>query len=503
MEAGSGGYVYANAEERVRRSNKFFVAGFGVYYIYILIFAVVSCLGGARSFGFTAALIAVMAAACACSVGIYLKDGTGEGVRYSSLVGLIVVTFLMAMAYDSYYVRFMAAIPFVGCLLFYDVKFTVISAACVSLVNIASNIIKIFFTKEYSGGEALDQACATIAIIVLMALVVFMAELLTKFQEHSMKSLEDEQKLQKQILGDVIRVAEEVRNGTASVMDIVSALNDSTEVVNGAMEDISDSTLNTAENIQTQTEMTQNIQEAINDTLKRSDSMVQIAKQSNELNVENLRIMDNLKKQSEFISDANMKVISSMKELQDRAEDVKSIADTILSISGKTNLLALNASIESARAGEAGRGFAVVANEIRQLAAQTRNETDNIASILGELSDNANQAARTVEESVEAAEKQSGMINAASDSFSEMSENVGRLIEEIGEIDNMLNSLSSSNNQIVENIMNLSATTQEVTASSSQAAELSVQNLTNAEDAKVQLDNVLSVCRNLDKYMDE
>lgn len=69
-----------------------------------------------------------------------------------------------------------------------------------------------------------------------------------------------------------------------------------------------------------------------------------------------------------------------------------------------------------------------------------------------------------------AAGAQDEMISVASDSIGEMNENVNRLIGDIGEIDNMLSSLSKANNQIVENIMHLSATTEEVTASSVQAA---------------------------------
>jgi methyl-accepting chemotaxis protein len=65
----------------------------------------------------------------------------------------------------------------------------------------------------------------------------------------------------------------------------------------------------------------------------------------------------------------------------------------------------------------------------------------------------------------------------------------------------MLNRLSDANNQIVDNISNLSATTEEVTSSSVQVADLSVENLNNAEQAKQKLDNVLAVSHELDKYI--
>ena len=93
------------------------------------------------------------------------------------------------------------------------------------------------------------------------------------------------------------------------------------------------------------------------------------------------------------------------------------------------------------------------------------------------------------------------MIEQTISSFGEMNQNVNQLIADIGEIDTMLSSLSEANNQIVDNITHLSATTEEVTASSVQAADLSVQNLDNAEAAKELLGNVLEVSHQLDKYI--
>ena len=142
-----------------------------------------------------------------------------------------------------------------------------------------------------------------------------------------------------------------------------------------------------------------------------------------------------------------------------------------------------------------------MADEIRQLAEKTRQETENIANILSELSDNAQLAAGAVERSVAAAGAQDEMIAMASESFGAMNQNVNKLIADIGEIDELLTNLSEANNQIVENIMHLSATTEEVTASSIQAADLSVQNLGNAENAKDLLNSVLDVSYQLDKYI--
>lgn len=502
MEKKEQEFLYSDKTEQLNRANRFLTVGFVVFYVFILGVVITACVRGVRSVGYTTMISAIVLLSLVATSVLYLKNKSDVKVRYLALIGLLVVTFLISYAFDNYYVRFMAAIPLVGCIIFYDKKFSMISAVLVVTLNVIVVGLKTFVTGIYAGEAALDQWCATLAIAVMMLLTAWTVSVASLFNSDTIGSLEAKEAAQRKMLDDVIAVANEVRKGTENAMNIVTELNSSTEVVNGAMKDISDSTLSTAENIQTQTEMTQNIQDSIGATLERSEKMVTVAKQSGELNDKSAKIMDDLRKQSEVISATNSEVADSMMKLQERTHAVKSIADTIFSISSQTNLLALNASIESARAGEAGRGFAVVADEIRQLAEKTRQETESIANILAELSNNAQAAAEAVERSVAAAGAQDEMIGMASESFHEMNENVNELISDIGEIDVMLTNLSEANNQIVENIMHLSATTEEVTASSVQAAGLSVQNLDNAENTKSLLGSVLDVSYQLDKYID-
>lgn len=494
-------YRYADREEQLKKANSFLVLGFLVFYAFVMVVVVTACIRHIRTVGYTAMLSTIIVISILVTVVMFLRNRKDNKIRYMAIVGLLVVTFFMSFAFDNYYVRFMAAIPLVAGIIFFDTKFAAISSSLMAAMNILMTFLKISVIQAYQGEEALDHICATGAICVLMALVYLMTRVGYKFNQDTILSLTAKEAAQQKMMDDIIAVEDQVRRGTENAMGIVNDLNSSTEVVNGAMKDISDSTLSTAENIQTQTTMTQSIQDSIGATLERSQKMVQVAKHSSELNDQSAQIMGELRQQSVVITETNAKVAEAMNLLQERTKAVKSIADTIFSISSQTNLLALNASIESARAGEAGRGFAVVADEIRQLAEKTRQETESIASILDQLSDNAQTAAAAVEKSVSAAGAQDEMIANASVSFKEVNENVNKLIGDIGEIDKMLNNLADANNQIVENILHLSATTEEVTASSSQASELSVKNLGNAESTKSLLNDVLDVSHQLDKYM--
>lgn len=494
-------YPYAKKEDQIKRANHFLTFGYMVFYFFILCLVWISCAQGEKTAGFAGIITLVVVAVTGVSVYLNKRDPYGVNVRYLTFVGLFIVAFSMMVSFDDSFVRFMAAIPYIACILFFNRKFSAISCMACFLLNVGIVVCKILVTHTYEGKGAKEQIWTTVCIAVMLFLIYYTAQLAEKFNHDTRHSLTREQESQKKVMENVLEVAEEVRRGTEEVVQIVNELNASTEIVNGAMKDISDSNQSTAENIQTQTIQTQNIQDSIGTTLEHSENMVQVAKQSEELNSQSLEIMHHLKRQSDVIADTNGEVAASMHKLQERTETVKTITDTIFEISSQTNLLALNASIESARAGEAGRGFAVVADEIRQLAERTKEETESIASILNELSEDARAAAEAVSRSVEAAQEQEQMIDQASDSFDKMNGNVNTLIEDIDQIDQMLGGLSEANNQIVENIMHLSATTQEVTASSVQAADLSMQNLDNAENAKSLLGNVLEVSHQLDQYI--
>lgn len=501
MEENNKYYRYADKTEQIKRANKFLVSGYTIYYLAILVIIWFSCLRGIRSVEFSGMLSVVTVISAIVPLLVGKKKSAVNRLRYVSIPGLLLVSFFVTFAFDESYVLFLGALPLVGCVLFFDKKFIAVGSGCYGGLLLVVTVMRAMNGK-FTDPRALGDWCFAVGCVYLLLVLIFLTtSVLNQFNHDTRHNSMQEQRKQKAILDDVILVADEVRKGTENVMNIVNELNESSEVVNGAMKDISDSTLSTAENIQMQTSMTKNIQDSIEQTIESSENMVRVAKRSSELNDQSLSIMKQVRNQSNVISSTNSAVANAMSELRERTEAVKSIADTIFAISSQTNLLALNASIESARAGEAGRGFAVVADEIRELAEKTRLETESISAISTELSNTAEIAANAVKDSVNATTEQEQMIEKASESFNEMNENVNQLIAEIESIDVMLNQLSDANNQIVDNITNLSATTEEVTASSSQAADMTIENLDHAESAKEQLNNVLDVSHQLDKYM--
>ncbi|CAH8213457.1 methyl-accepting chemotaxis protein [Vibrio aestuarianus] len=120
-------------------------------------------------------------------------------------------------------------------------------------------------------------------------------------------------------------------------------------------------------------------------------------------------------KMSELSQDISASA-QAVNQVEERVVAIGSVVGTIQSISEQTNLLALNAAIEAARAGEAGRGFAVVADEVRNLAQRTQQATIEIQEMISQLQNSANSAVDLMEKSVvEAAEGVELVTNAGSE----------------------------------------------------------------------------------------
>ena len=494
-------FKYADQEEQLKRANRFLVSGYLIFYAILMIIMWACYFVGIRSKGLTMMVSGIVLVSCIAICLLSRKFLTSQKLKMMALPFLLVVCYVTGFAFTQGFIQLLGIFPLVGCVLFFDKKFSLISGIAYAVMEVLVTTAKIVRHINLEGDSALNQIFVLVICLVLLVLLYCVTSIAEQFNKDTLGEVHEKNAKMQTMLDDVIGVATEVRKGTESAMDIVNDLNGSSEVVNGAMKNISESTLSTAENIQTQTTMTANIQQSIEDTLTSSETMVEIAKQSGQINRQSMDVMNRLKEQSQVISNTNQDVAKAMEALQAKTEEVRNIADTILGISSQTNLLALNASIESARAGEAGRGFAVVADEIRQLAERTKQETEEISKISDDLTENATRAANAVSQSVSATDAQDVMITEASESFEAMNDNVTELITHIENIDDRLSRLSEANNQIVDNITNLSATTEEVTASSNQAAELSNANMENAESAKNQLTGVLDVSHQLDKYL--
>lgn len=277
-------------------------------------------------------------------------------------------------------------------------------------------------------------------------------------------------------------------------------LQDSTSSVNQSLHQIAQGIQSTAESIQEQSVMTGEIREAVRIAEENTAEVVAAAKNTAEQMNQNSKRVGMLKKQSQEIEEVGRDVGKAMEELKNKAEEVSEITQMIFEISEQTNLLALNASIESARAGEAGRGFAVVADQIRQLSEQTKGSTEKIESIVSLLNKDADITADLVGKSIQATKQQKDLIGQNAASLNEMHKQSEILSVRAVSLEEEIKRLLNSNNRIVENISQLSAVSEEVTASTQEASEMSERDLQELKAIAGSIMELLETVEQLKKY---
>ena len=138
----------------------------------------------------------------------------------------------------------------------------------------------------------------------------------------------------------------------------------------------------------------------------------------------------------------------SIQQLERDSNAIQSILGTIRSIAEQTNLLALNAAIEAARAGEQGRGFAVVADEVRALAKRTADSTAEIDGLLGNLASRTAEVAEQMHASLEVSQQSVSRIGLARDSFGQIRESV----DVIRDMNTQIATAAEEQHQVAEDI---------------------------------------------------
>ncbi|AEF54084.1 methyl-accepting chemotaxis protein [Marinomonas posidonica] len=136
------------------------------------------------------------------------------------------------------------------------------------------------------------------------------------------------------------------------------------------------------------------------------------------------------------LSDQMAEAADGISELDQQSQLVGSIIQSIRGIADQTNLLALNAAIEAARAGEQGRGFAVVADEVRQLASRTSEATEEIVGVVEKNQLLAEKAVALINKGKEQAEQGLSLSNEAGDVITEIQEEAQRVVDAVGQFAN-------------------------------------------------------------------
>lgn len=294
---------------------------------------------------------------------------------------------------------------------------------------------------------------------------------------------------------------DEIRGILSNIKTTSNTIEDKVEIINSSInttsknsnniresiDEISAGIMNTTKDMHVSFEKVTALANNIESIKETSLILGEGAKQADSLNSNVITVLNELKQENVKSLDMSQETAENMEILINKSNTIVNIINTIEDISGQINLLALNASIESARAGEQGKGFAIVSQEIKNLAEQTEHATKQIGNLINELINAVNHSVDSVKKFTETSQGQSETIEVTQntlkkviDFMKDIPKYIDKNIEKIDDAYEKKDSVIATMNSVLSVIEQISAEIEEISSSIAESNEsiMAVSNMT-------------------------
>jgi len=233
--------------------------------------------------------------------------------------------------------------------------------------------------------------------------------------------------------------------------------------------------------VQSTTDAIGKVNEIVSEAAIKTESAADKANETLELATEGKKAIERQNRKIEENDKYTNVVGKSIQELASMADEIRNIVGVINNIAGQTNLLALNASIEAARAGDAGRGFAVVADEIRKLAEQSGNSAIQIGDIVKGIIIKVEETVNHMDKVKDSVVVMEASAEDTKNSFNKIFASVTELAQIAKDVNAALEEINGQTEEVTEQAMNISAMVEEASAGMEEISASSEEQLAAME----------------------
>ncbi|MBX3368468.1 MAG: methyl-accepting chemotaxis protein [Phycisphaeraceae bacterium] len=277
------------------------------------------------------------------------------------------------------------------------------------------------------------------------------------------------------------------------IHNVMKRVAETTNIVNSASAEIAAAAEETATGLQLQSKQAHQVSAAVEelsatvaDVAKKSEGAASAASDAKRDAREGGTVVSDTVTEMKRIAEEVGTSASAVNTLGQKSEEIGRIIDVINDIADQTNLLALNAAIEAARAGEHGRGFAVVADEVRKLSERTTRATEEVASSIRDIQENTSSAVQLIESGSSRVTKGVELANAAGSAL-------GRIVDGSGTVGTMVTSIAAAATEQAAAAEQIARSVEQINAVTNEAAQGAQQSAQAASQLRQQAEHLTSL----------
>jgi methyl-accepting chemotaxis protein len=308
------------------------------------------------------------------------------------------------------------------------------------------------------------------------------------------------------MVNNLRRLVERISTMTGQVADASEQLAEAAGESGKATEQVALSMGELAKGTANEAELTQDTARVVNDM---AQALRQVESGAQQVNGVSRQLKTVVEEGMEAVSDLGSKMAESVRssegvgvaiqDLDQCSKEIGQIVEVITNIAGQTNLLALNAAIEAARAGEQGRGFAVVADEVRKLAEGSAQAANQIAQLIQDIQKGTETAVNEVTNAIAVIKAQEQAVSVTENLFGNVEKGAGSIELEINSAIAAINQLSTQAQRIVQAVESISAITQQSAASAEEVSAITEEQTASAQMIAASAQNIADLVKDLEK----